>query len=181
VIRAAWLALFSSTLLCAQEDGMVKWDPKFDGPTPVWQEIVGLAVIGLSLYAHWRLAKWFIDHRRDRPKWRPVRFWWPSLMLTLAGAAVLLGHLTRNSPGDFAYDAVVLLAFFFNIPIAPAALLVGLFIDQSAWRGWSIFLLIVPSAWASWYGIIRFLEWRSFCGAPISLHSDTTYSPPPQS
>jgi hypothetical protein len=169
--RVAWFAFVLTTLLCAQKTGEVGWDPKFDRVTPVWQEFLGLAVVALAAYAYWRLARWFIDRRRDRPQWKILRYWWPSLMLALAGMALITGYVPMNSLGESLYEMLVLLALFLNLPTVPAVLLDGLIIDVSGWRGWSIFLLIIPSLWAAWYGIIRFLEWRSDCGAPLSLRS----------
>ena len=83
-------------------------------------------------------------------------------MLIIVGVAALLADVPKNSFGESLYDSLGLLLVFLNIPTAPTIFVDGLILSMLGWQGWSVFLLIVPSVWATWYGIIRFLEWRSF-------------------
>jgi hypothetical protein len=178
VRRLAWFAIFGAALLHAQDEG-IGWDPKIrDGPIPTWQEILGLLVIALAVYAHWRFAKWFIARRRDKPNWRIVRYWWPTSIVALDGLLVLLVNAGRPEGWVDILGIAVVLA---NIPTLPAVYPLVFLVDGFHLGDRSATSVAAPVLWLAWYGIIRFLEWRSFCGAPLSIGSRTTYSPLPQS
>lgn len=92
-------------------------------------------------------------------------------MVALCGFAILV----RSN--YVASGAAILL----NFPVALIALVVGPIIAIWDLTGWTAGAIAAAFLWFSWYGLIRFLEWRSFRGAPLSISSDPTSSPQPQS
>jgi len=155
--------------LLAQEDGSVGWDPKSDGPVPFWQQCLGLAVFAISIYGYWRLAIWYIAHRREHPRWRALRYWWPSAMLGAITLTVLLANVAERALPESALNAFGLLLAILNAPLIPGAMAYAAVVKESGWEGWPVALTAVPTYWFAWYGIIRFLEWRSECAAPTRL------------
>jgi hypothetical protein len=170
VRRIAWFVPFAA-LLRAQDDVDIPDDWYPWAPPPQ----LFLAVIGFALYGYWRLAKWFIRHRRNNSKWEALRHWWPTSMVGIAAPAILLNS-TYSHSGVSASDFVAAAAIVLNLPAAPIAFLVVRILGD-----WAVLLVGLPSLWLTWYGIIRFLEWRSECGAPLSISIDPTSSQPPQS
>ena len=164
--RVAWFALVPATLLCAQETGEVAWDPKYrDGPITVWQMLPGLAIFAVALFAYRRAAAWFVGQRRERPRWKSLRYSWPTLMVGIGGLTVLLENWLRNNFGEWAFGIFLGAAVFLHAPAAPTFVLLGLTVGKTGLTGWSVAAILVPSVWTTWYGIIRFLEWRSFAAA----------------
>ena len=93
-------------------------------------------------------------------------------MLVLGAVGVgLVDARPQDNWGNIVGPLLVLL----NLPVTPVALLILILPE------WAIGIVIPPVVWLAWYGIIRFLEWRSYCGAPLSITNDPTSSPPPQS
>ncbi len=157
----------------------LNWDLRVG---PDGKEFADLAAIGLTLYAEWLFAKWFIDRRRDKPHWAAFRYWWPSLMcVPIAGAVfVLCTDLEQTAEWAVAVpfaEGVLLL----NLPLAPVIVLEAVLVQMPNVAAYLAISLTAVLAWLSWYGIIRFLEWRSECGAPLSITAEPTSSRPPQS
>jgi hypothetical protein len=167
--------VFAAALLWAQEDGSVGWDPKYvDGPLAIWQRLPVFALIALALFAYWRAARWFIDRRRDRPHYKLVRYWWPTLMVGVGGLAVLSENALRNNFGDWAVELSWGVAVFLNLPAALVALIVGPIIVTLNLTNWTAGAVTAPFLWLAWYALIRFLEHLSFRAAPISLRDNKT-------
>jgi hypothetical protein len=56
-----------------------------------------------------------------------------------------------------------------SIPAVPIIALIGALLDWCGLKGWSAAAAAAPCYWLGWYGIIRFLEWRSFSTAPVPV------------
>jgi hypothetical protein len=174
-MRLAWYAIFPAALLRAQDDGIADLGERRSGSLNDW---VIAASVALVLGAYSLAARWFIARRRDRPNWRIVRYWWPTSIVALDGLLVLLVNVGRPEGWLDILGTVVVLA---NIPTLPAVYPLVFLVDNFHLGDWSAAAIAAPVLWLAWYAIIRFLEWRYVCGAPLSIGSKATYSPLPQS
>ena len=173
--RLAWFAIFSAALVRAQYDEVADLGERRLDSLNDW---LIAALVALVLGAYALAAKWFINRRQDKPGWKIVRYWWPTSILALDGLLVLLVNAGRPEGWVDILGMAVVLA---NIPTLPVIYPLVFLVDKSHLGDWSTAAIAAPVLWLAWYGIIRFLEWRSVCGAPLSIGSKTTYSLPPQS
>jgi hypothetical protein len=86
-------------------------------------------------------------------------------LLGLGGLAVQL--LSRSE--TWGSVSLFLVAGFPNIPAVPIIALIGALLDRCDLTGWPAAAAGVPCYWLGWYGIIRFLEWRWYSAAPVSV------------
>jgi hypothetical protein len=184
----------------AQEFDNVPWDPA-DGAPPDWVEPACWATLGIAAYVYWRLAKWFIAHRRDHPGWRALRYWIPASIAVLDAAALL----PMSTPGnEVRADVAGAAVAGVNLPVLPAAhpchahhadpqlhifgyfdchftIVAAVFLERFQFCDCFAFGIVTLLAWLSWHASVRFPEWRSSREAPLSLLPELTSSPPPRS
>jgi hypothetical protein len=103
-------------------------------------------MVGFAIYAYWRVTIWLIGRRRHEPRWKTLRYWWPSAMLALIGVAVLLEPVVDRGVGESLYRAFGILLVSLNVPILPAMFLAALTLGVLGLHG------------CAWYGIIRIVE-----------------------
>jgi hypothetical protein len=90
-------------------------------------------------------------------------------MVAVGGLPVLLENVLRNNFGDWAVGVFCGAAVLLNLPAALVALVVGPIIVMLNLTDWTAGAVTAPFLWATWYGIIRFLESRSSPVAPVSV------------
>ncbi len=137
-------------------DGGVGFTPRNPGFTSRL-EIAYLIVAALTSYGCWRILEWFAGKNPASIPWRVLRYGWPTSMVAWAWLILL----TEASEILFGIWLV------FNLPVYVVVIALAPWV--SGLEGWPRGLFMTVVAWITWYGIMRFLEWRADSKQPVIL------------
>ena len=149
-------AMLVPALSIAQEGGSVEWEPRFDSSPPAWQGGLFLSILLVYAYGYWRCWRWLVNRYRGSRYWSRARVLWPVVMLCLSALCIPAGRL-----GGLALVPLLAVTFPSFLPMLLVASL-GL-------EGWGAWLVGAALVWPTWYGLIRFTEWRLDVTRPVSL------------